>query len=190
MGFNMKIVYCDRRATFCGYHIACIGGEPTGFSCPELPRALMNSGVSCSASVIAAAKAGDVDAVRDLAAAGAIARAADFAGKIPSVSRKYHNFANDVKRSREINDREMSMRVMGEEGHCYSAIEESIEFQNARVTPTEEMDRLAAILCPATLKELDTFTLYAWTFESIGAHEQLRDSLPASWRPPPGLPCK
>ena len=185
MGFNMKIVYCDRRATFCGYHIACVDGAPTGFACPELPRAMTNAGVSCSASIIAAAKAGDVGTVRDIAAAGAIARAADFAGKLPSVSRKFHNYANHVKRSREIVDREMSMRVFGEEGHTYSAIEESIEQQNAQVTPTEELARLEALLCPATLKELDTFTLHAWTFEGIGAHEEFRDSLPASWRPPP-----
>ena len=77
------------------------------------------------------------------------------------------------------------MRVFGEEGHTYSAIEESIEQQNAQVTPTEELARLEALLCPATLKELDTFTLHAWTFEGIGAHEEFRDSLPASWRPPP-----
>lgn len=183
-GFNMTIVYADRRATFCGYHIACVDGEPSGFVCPELPRALVGAGVSCSSTIIEAAKCCDVGSVRDIAAAGALARAADFAGLLPTVSRKFHQYANSVKRSTEVIDREMSMRVMGEEGHNFTAIEESIESQNLSVTPTEEAANLEALLCPATLKELDTFMLHPWTFESIGDFEAHRASLPVSWRPP------
>lgn len=184
MGFNMKIVYADRRATFCGYHIVCEEGQPTGFACPELPRALVGAGVSCSPTVLKAAKEGDFKTVRDIAAAGAIARAADFAGLLPSVSRKFHRYATEVKHSTEVVDREMSMRVMGEEGHKFSEIEQSIEQMNSMVTPTEEISRLEALLCPATLKELDTFTLHAWTFESIGQYDEYYASLPVSWRPP------
>lgn len=63
-GFRMKIIYADRRATFCGYHIACAYGEPTGFACPELVRALVGAGITTSSTAITAAKAGDVDTVR------------------------------------------------------------------------------------------------------------------------------
>jgi len=183
-GFNMKIIYANKRATFCGYHIACEDGEPTGFACPELPRALVGAGVSCSSTIIQAAKDGNIDLVRDIAAAGAIARAADFAGLLPTVSRKFHQYARAVKRSTEVADREMSMRVMGEEGHNFTAIEETIESQNLQVTPTQEAANLAALLCPATWKELDAFTLHPWTFEGIGEFEAHRASLPVSWRPP------
>jgi hypothetical protein len=139
--------------------------------------------VSCSTTIIKAAKAGDIGTVRDIAAAGAIARAADFAGLFPTVSRKFHEYATRVKRSREVVDREMSMRVMGEEGHNFTAIEQTIEAQNLQVTPTEELANLRAVGCPATLKELDTFMVHEWTFESIGEFEAHRASLPESWRP-------
>jgi len=183
-GFNMKIVYADGRATFCGYHIVCVAGEPTGFVCPELPRALVGAGVSCSSTIIEAAKDGNVLLVRDIAAAGALARAAEFAGLLPSVSRKFHEYAISVKHSREVCDREMSMRVMGVEGYNFTDLEAGIESQNLFVTPTEEHANLRALLCPATQRELDTFVCQSWTFESIGDFKTHRASLPESWRPP------
>ncbi len=182
-GFNMKIVYATNRATFCGYHIACNEGEPTGFACPELPRALVGAGVSTSATIIKAAKEGDINTVKDIAAAGALARAADFAGIFPTVSRKFHDYAKSIKRSSEIVDREMSMRVAGEEGHNFTEIEATIESQNLQVTPTEELANLAAVGCQATMKELDTFMVHEWTFEGIGDYDTHRASLPVSWRP-------
>lgn len=186
MGFNMKIVYVSNRATFCGYHIACNEGEVSSdsFICPELPRAMVGAGVSCSSTIIAAAKAGDVKTVRDIAAAGALARAADFAGLLPSVSRKYHTYALDIKHSTEVVDREMSYRVMGMDGYKFSDLEKSIENQNLSVTPTEEHMNLRALECPATQEELETFVLYPWSFECVGDHEGYLASLPASWRPP------
>lgn len=183
-GFNMKIIYADKRATFCGYHIVCKEGEPTGFSCPELPRALVGAGVSTSSTIIQAAKDGNEKVVRDIAAAGALARAADFAGLLPRVSRKFYDYAKSIKCSTEVMDREMSMRVMGEEGHHFSSIEQTIESQNLLVTPTEEFANLQALLCPATWVELDKFTLHPWNFENIGEFETHMASLPMSWRPP------
>lgn len=183
MGFNMEIIYADRRATFCGTHIACVNGEATGLICPELPRALVGAGVSVSSTIIEAAKAGNIDVVKDIAAAGAIARAADFAGILPTVSRKFHRYAMELKRSRDVVDREMSMRVMGEEGHSFTAIEGVIETQNLAVTPTEEAANLKALGYDATFEELDTFTVQSWTFEGIGDYEGHRASLPVSWRP-------
>ena len=182
-GFNMQIIYADTRATFCGYNIACEKGEPTGFACPELPRGLVGSGISCSPTIIQAAKDGNTKLVKDIAAAGALARAADFAGLLPTVSRKFHEYALSVKQSREVVDREMSMRVMGEEGHNFTAIEEMIENQNLQVTPTEEAANLERIGCPATWRELDTFMVQSWTFECIGDFEGHCASLPLSWRP-------
>lgn len=165
MGFNMKIVYADSRATFCGYHIACEHGEVSedSFICPELPRALVSGGVSTSPQIRAAAKAGDVKTVRDIAAASALARAADFAGLLPTVSRKYYEYALSVKQSRDVEDREMSMRVMGKEGYKFNDIVDTIESANLAVTPTEEHANLRAIQCQATREELESFVAYPWT---------------------------
>ena len=184
-GFNMEVIFADRRATFCGYHLACVDGEPTGFVCPELVRALGGAGVSCSSTIIQAAMDCNTKLVKDIAAAGALARAADFAGLLPTVSRKFHEYAKSIKQSSEVVDREMSMRVTGEEGHNFSEIEESIESQNLGVTPHEEAANLEALLCPATWEELDIFTLQAWTFEGVCEYETHMASLPASWRPQP-----
>jgi hypothetical protein len=185
MGFNMKIVFAANKglATFCGWHMACGEKGLTGFCCPELPRALVGAGISCSTAIIQAAKAGDINTVKDIAAAGALARAFDFAGLVPSASRKFQAYANSVKRSRDVSDREMSMRVFGEEGHMFSEIDALIEAENLGVTPTEELENLAAVCCPATCEELDTFTLKPWTFEGIGHYDDHKASLPKSWRP-------
>lgn len=81
-------------------------------------------------------------------------------------------------------DREMSMRVFGEEGHHFTEIEEIIESQNLLVTPTEEAANLEALLCPATAKELDAFVVQSWNFEDLGDFDTHLASLPMSWRPP------
>lgn len=182
-GFRMQVVYADKRATFCGYHIACEGGLPTGLICPELPRALKHAGISCSTQIIAAAKERDADRVRDIAAAGALARAAEFAGILPTVSRKYHAYACDVKRSRDVSDREMSIRATGEEGHTFREIEDQIEMQNSLVTPSEELKRLEALGYHATCSDLDAFRLHSWELERACHYKEFCDSLPPSWRP-------
>lgn len=182
-GFRMKVVYADKRATFCGYHIACVAGEPTGVVCPELPRAIKNAGISCSSQIVQAAKAGDVNKVRDIAAAGALARAADFAGILPTVSRKYHEYARSIKRSRDVADREMSIRAVGEDGHTFNEIEESIELKNSLVTPTDERETMEALGYHATWAQLDAFRLYPWDLETACDMTKFLDSLPPSWRP-------
>lgn len=107
-GFRMKIVFCKDRATFMGYHIACEDGCATGLYCPELPRALNNSGVSVSTAAISAFKKEDTAALIKLAAASAIARAADFAGILPTVSGKYLQYAQECDnsnfRERDVNE--------------------------------------------------------------------------------------
>lgn len=181
-GFRMKIVYVDKRATFCGYWIGCNDGEPSSFACPEIDRALKNAGVSTSPGARAAARDGDLNAAKDLAAAAAMARAADFAGLVPSLSRKYFEYAKAVKRSRDITDREMSMRVTGEEGHTFNEIEASIEAQNSLVTPYEERMNLHLVCSEAKPEEIDAFVLYPWEFERVTDYDAFKASLPVRWR--------
>lgn len=182
-GFNMKIVFCKDRATFVGWHIGCTNGELNNFRSPELPRALANSGVSVSTEAIAAAKSANRRVANVLAAASALARASDFSGILPSVSKKYLEFADSLTQS-NFQDREMSIRACGKEGHGAEEIRETIRNRNVGVSPQDELITLRALGYPATSDEIDTFSEYIWSMEpsTLTDYESFRDSLPPTWR--------
>lgn len=182
-GFNMKIVYCDTRATFVGWHIACDDGELTDVRCPELPRAMANSGVSVSPSTVQAAQTGDLKTIRMLAAASALARAADFSGILPTVSWKYKAFADGCNMY-HFADREMSYRAFGEEGHNACNIRDIIDERNSLVSCEEEQQTLDKLGYNATNDELMTFSEYIWDLEpaTLTAYDAFRESLPGTWR--------
>lgn len=182
-GFNMKIVFCKTRATFVGWHVGCTDGELNNFRCPELPRALANSGVSVSPEAIKAAKDMNRSAVNVLAAASALARASDFAGILPSVSVKYMDFAESVSRT-DFSDREMSIRAFGEDGFSANAVRTQIMERNIGITPDEELVTMAALGYAATQDEVATFMEYGWSLDPhvLLDYEAFRGSLPPSWR--------
>jgi len=187
-GFNMKIVFCDKRATFVGWHLGCTSGELNQFRSPELPRALANSGVSVSTGAIEAAKKGCRQTAEELAAASALARAADFAGIQPSVSGKYLGFAEGLlkekKGSWQLKDREMSFRAYGEDGHSAQEVRDLIKERNAGVSPQEEMEVMEALGYHATDDEIRTFVEYEWSMDVdvLQNYAAFRASLPPSWR--------
>ena len=185
MGFYMDIVYVVDRATFVGWHICCKNGQPMGpgWECPDLPRAVANMGVSTSPAIRAAAEAGDIKAVKNLAAAKLIAYASNFAGKISSWSRKCHYFALDLKTGVDIEDDEMSFKATGERGHSFNALEADIERKNNLQTDVDEQDLLTALRCGCTWTELDAFRLREWRFDDLSDFAGYRASLPVSWRP-------
>jgi hypothetical protein len=182
-GFNMKIVFCTTRATFVGWHIGCTDGEINDHCCPELPRALANSGVSVSAGAVEAAKAGNRKVIEVLAAASALARASDFSGILPSVSNKYLEFAESLTNS-NFSDREMSIRSFGDEGHGAREVREQIRERNIGVTPQDEMVTLEALCYNATHEEIATFSEYVWSLDPhvLMDYGSFRSSLPPSWR--------
>jgi hypothetical protein len=182
-GFNMKIVFCKDRATFVGWHLGCDEGELNGVRCPELPRALANSGVSVSPEGIKAAKEGNRSAVNVLAAASALARASDFAGILPSVSEKYLEYAESVSQS-DFTDREMSIRAFGEDGFSASAVRQQIRERNVEVSPLEEMTTMARLGYRATNDEVATFREYVWSLDPavLTDYDAFRASLPPAWR--------
>jgi hypothetical protein len=182
-GFNMKIVFCKDRATFVGWHLGCDDGELNGVRCPELPRALANSGVSVSPEGIKAAKEGNRSAVNVLAAASALARASDFAGILPSVSEKYLEYAESVSQS-DFTDREMSIRAFGEDGFSASAVRQQIRERNVEVSPLEEMTTMARLGYRATNDEVATFREYVWSLDPavLTDYDAFRASLPPAWR--------
>ena len=183
MGFNMKIVFAKERAEFCGWHIVCEDGEPTGFAAPDLVRNIKHAGVSVSGEAKRAALDGNMRVLHDCAASKALAYAYNFAGLYPSVSRKFHSYAVKMRRSTEIKDRDMSMICYGEDGHGFTEAEQLIEGLNLAVTPTEELGRLESTGVKASVKELEAFTLYDWDFEQLDDLYGYRASLPEAWRP-------
>ncbi len=182
-GFNMKIVFCSSRATFVGWHFGCTDGEINNYRCPELPRALANSGVSVSTEGIKAAKEANRTAANVLAAASALARASDFSGILPTVSNKYLEYAESVAGS-NFQDREMSIRSFGEEGHSANDVRAMIRERNIGITPQDEMATLEALGCPATHDEVATFTEYVWSMDPhvLTDYAGFKASLPPSWR--------
>ncbi|APG78118.1 RNA-dependent RNA polymerase [Beihai weivirus-like virus 4] len=182
-GFNMKIVFCTTRATFVGWHIGCTDGELNEHRCPELPRALANSGVSVSPQGVEAGRDGKLSVVKVLAAASALARASDFSGILPSVSQKYLDFAEECTTS-DFEDREMSYRAFGEAGYKANDVREQVQARNLEVTPEKEQETLRALGYQATHDEIMTFREYIWSLEpaALVAYDSFRESLPPSWR--------
>ena len=183
-GFNMKIVYCDKRATFCGWHIGCDDGELNEFRCPELPRALANSGVSVSPTAVQAAKTGDLATIKRLAAASALARASDFSPYLPTVALKYFEYAQECYGLRNFEDREMSFRAFGEDGHDAFGVSELIMENLAEVSNEEEAENLKRLGYDATRDEMMTFTEHGWELSAdvLVRYDEFKASLPASWR--------
>ncbi|APG78093.1 RNA-dependent RNA polymerase [Beihai weivirus-like virus 3] len=188
-GFNMKWVFARKRGTMVGCHLGLTETDsesktgcvvPNGVFCPELPRALKGA-VSCSPAIIEAVRKGDYKTIKTIAAAAALGRAADFAGKVPTLSRKYLAYANELDSS-DFEDREMSMRTVGEEGMSAAAVRAQIEEANGAVSAAEEKTFLEALDYTASVEELEEFCRYPWQFDAVDQHDEFACSVPAAWR--------
>jgi len=182
-GFNMKIVFCRTRATVVGWHIACTNGRLSHCACPELPRALSNSGVGVSTSTVQAARTGNVSMIRATAAAAAMARAGEFAGILPTVSEKYLRYSLSLT-NRVFWDREMSIRVFGSDGHDSREVVTLIHSANLAVTPKGELSTMRELGYGTTASEMDLFKTYDWSLEPavLLDYQGFNDSLPLTWR--------
>lgn len=188
-GFNMKWVFAKSRGTIVGCHIGLTETDPesktgcvvpNGVFCPELPRALKGA-VSCSPAMMEAVRKEDFKTIKTIAAGAALARASDFAGKVPTLSRKYLAYADELD-STDFNDREMSMRAVGEEGMSSAAVRVAIEAANAPVSTTEEKAFLDSLGYTATDEELERFSRYPWHLSTVDQHDEFARSLPDQWR--------
>jgi hypothetical protein len=178
----MKLVYCDNRATFVGWHIACKDGEIQQDACPELPRALKGSGISCSAAAKKAAREGDEITAKHVGASSCMARAAEFSGILPTVSRKYQNYAMSLVGGEDFQDREMSMRTTGEEGISFLELNKSVDANNALVDLAQEKETLVALGYEVTDEEYDKFVNYPWHWDTKHCYADFNESLPRLWR--------
>lgn len=183
-GFNMKFVFVEGRATFVGWHVAAEKGKlMRGMMAPELPRALRTN-VSCSPSMKECAKAGDTSGAKTIAAAAILARAADFSGLLPTVSMKYQQYAASlVARDSTLTDRELSMRVTGEdEAITYATVHDMVDTANLGADPVKEAALLQALGLGATQDELLMFATHAWSWDALDDYDGFSASLPGSWK--------
>jgi hypothetical protein len=174
-GFNMKIVYVTNMLTFAGVLLGCKDGIPTGRWIPDVRRCLAGGCYSYSAL----SKSPMVN-VKQLIYSNAVARAAEYAGLLPRVSRKFVELAQSTG-IKDSNDDEMSLRARGERGYRGSELLETIEEQNGNVTPEEEDAILTELGLEVSGSEWDRFTSHDWS-GGWDDHEAFRATVPTSWQ--------
>jgi len=180
-GFHMKIVYATDQANFVGWIVDCDEGNPTGVICPDVRRCINNSGVSTSTAARMAVRDGTAAELAAVAKSNAVARAAEYAGLLPSVSRKFAEYAQEVHAGEGSDNREMNMRL-GTEGLTTQGVLLEVEDLNAGVTPTQELALLKRMGWEVDPAELDRFVLYPWTLATCHEWQAYRESVPLSWR--------
>lgn len=178
-GFNMKIFLRQTAGLFVGTEIALDSHGPTGAYAPELARTFHKAGVSCSSAAVRCIKSGtDGDAELDgLRRSLALAKAYDFAGILPSVSRKYLSCAGgDLDFSHELQMRTGESSV--------ADIRVQIDVANSTCSSEDEDALLAKLGRIITQVERDAFEAYVWDYhsEATTGWDDFKASLPASWR--------
>jgi hypothetical protein len=178
-GFNMKIFLRSGVGLFVGTELALDEFGPTGEYAPEIARTFQKAGVSCSSTAkqLIKAGAGGDGQLDNFRSCLALAKAYDFAGIVPSISRKYLLCAQGTTEM----DHELRMRT-GEDS--VGSILELIENANAVVSPEDENALLAKLGRDITQVERDAFEAYCWDWEmkATTSHSEFYNSLPAKWR--------
>lgn len=196
-GFDMKLIFPGskdgpRNATFTGWHFATVDQffSPGGENSPELPRALAG-GTSTSGHTLQSVNAGDSKSLMVTAAHAALARASDFAGTLPTVSRKYADYAKacferagtTTTEAMSWEERELSFHV-GAEGKKVIAEDlfESIEQQNGMMSMCEEIAQCKVLGYDVDLEGMMKFQGYVWDWDRLDDHDGFKESLPDAWR--------
>lgn len=124
---------------------------------------------------------------RDVAAATALSRAQLFAGRLPTISEKFLEYALSLSEPENIkfsDDQKMSLFGTLTGTAEASEVVERIKGENGPVAcdPGTEQRWLSALLVPATSEELTSFMCHPWRFEdNVRTREEFGHSLPASW---------
>jgi hypothetical protein len=107
----------------------------------------------------------------------ALAKAYDFAGLVPSVSRKYLLCAQGATEM----DHELRMRT-GEES--VDGIKDVIEAENAMCSPEDENALLEKLGRGITQEERDAFEAYCWDWDMKATilWDEFSKALPQKWR--------
>jgi len=204
LGFEMKIFLREKSALFVGYRLAIDeNGLMTGVHCPEIDRCFGGAGVSTSPASIEAFEKDDKKALLALAAAGALSRAYEFAGLIPTISNKFLEYAEKCKHEAghiaQDHDLKMRLGVDPEETVDLGEMKDRIAVMNANFAAVdgEESFLPRHTSCPhggeedwmlerlefeATPDELHAFSLRTWDYSILKEWGDFAESLPETWR--------
>jgi len=111
--------------------------------------------------------------------AAALARAYEYAGILPEVSKKYLQFAKEINAKAHI-DRDFEMRVDSQVDE--TNLEATIQVLNAEMSIDAQLERLRKCGFDTTEEEYFEFTFRNWTVEQLGDWEGFDSSLPKSWK--------
>jgi len=193
-GFVMKLKLrrAGDKAEFCGCWIYCDNQGPTLDWSPDLPRAIRNSGLSCSVAAVKAAKEDDLNTLRNIAASKALAYANSFAAKVPTFSRKMIEYAAsmnveklDVRLDREV---AWKLGALAEDPTSNDTKKDILTsdivatIQAKHTTAEEERLLLSKLGWAATDDEIERFTASHWDFDQLKDFEKHAESIPAKWR--------
>lgn len=184
-GFNMKLFHRapGETAEFCGYHIKVGEDGPTSMFMPDLKRTLKNGHTSCSTAAVRAAKDGDMETLKGVAKAKALAYAHAFARHVPTLARKYLQYADELG-CEVVWTQEEVWKVYGndrEERESDTELRTRIE--EVMVSDETEAAHLAAFDLQITEEEKGRFEGYRWDFSDLKSYTAFANSLPPTWRP-------
>jgi hypothetical protein len=127
---------------------------------------------------------GDEATVKGIAAAAYYARAYDMAPYLPSLARKFADYARSLNATPLIGHEE-SMRIRGDTSLIGVEQSELIRMIDTRMETEEE-----GMITPCDLgydevspSEWERFVAYPWSWETRGPSVGYVESLPAAWRP-------
>jgi len=186
-GFEMvtevKNVGGDGAASFVGYVFRTTKSGLTIDFAPEIPRAF-RAGTSVAAATLAAWKDGDKLTVARAAASAAVARARGFARRVPTLARRYLDYAESLIEEDYEVDRECKIVCAGIE-----EADKALSFQNVADevrmllgTDDQESAYLRAIGKSYTSSELASFLAHQWCPKTLRNWDDMKASLPASWQ--------
>lgn len=192
-GYNMKIIYAEKRATFVGRWFAVDSHGTKPFWSPEIPRALTNWSISCSTEakrIVDLEKQGKAaeaaTALSNLRYAIGMSRANDFAGRFNTLAKKFYEFATTHGKMIADEDslsHEFKMRTTGEKSQSVRNIVDRIEEKLAK--KTDDLRLLRELQLPTTKRELVKFAEAEWPSEAGDLIKwkgnAFMQSLPPSW---------
>jgi hypothetical protein len=179
MGYNMKIVYCDKRATFTGWNFQVNSKGLTNNMAPELRRSMDNFGVSTSPSAVRAVREGDAETLRKIAASAAMAKAVNFMGIFPQVSEKYLQYAETMGFQEFQHEEQMAL---------YGKLVDTSEYtpgyvraRNVIVSAEHSLKKYHSLGHACTQREIDKFMDYEWRFDNVTNWDGFAKSIPVGW---------
>jgi len=190
VGFNMKISFPKDYMTFCGVRVALDDKGPIpGRWLPEVHRAMRNAGVSKSPALMEGVWARGEKCVASVAACTYLSRSYAYAGRSPTLSKKYLQYSDEWASHYGIKLGALSyedrMACLGEPTMQKGEVEslrDVIDLKNANFDEEKEIQLMKDCGYEVSSDELAKFRMVPWLVDNIMPPVEFRECIPASWR--------